>query len=131
MSRRKPVPASIAAQAAQLAELLAAVDPAAAERLAGGAARHFERERRERHRAPVKLDAALGAPPSERTAAGGARLYLHPEPTRSPVLNAFLNELGGKGLVPANANIFNEHKLAPRLIELARQRLVSMLIASG
>ncbi|KYF61495.1 hypothetical protein, partial [Sorangium cellulosum] len=64
---------------------------------------------------------------------GAAREYLHAEPTRSPVLNAFLSELGaeGRALVPANVHVFHEHTLAPRLVELARQRVVSMLLAVG
>jgi hypothetical protein len=64
-------------------------------------------------------------------AVSGARGYLHRGPTRSLVLNAFLHALGGRPVVPANVDIFNEHTLAPRLLELARPRLVAMLLSVG
>ncbi|WP_437841859.1 hypothetical protein [Sorangium sp. So ce1153] len=142
MSSQKPLPHVTAARAAGLAALLDAADPAAEKERAGSAERHFERARRARAArphaaarpgaspdpAPAGAAAAGSAP-----AAGSAREYLHAEPTRSPVLNAFLNELGdgGRALVPAGVHVFDEHALAPRLVEIARQRVTSMLLAVG
>jgi hypothetical protein len=136
MSSKKPDPSVTAAQAIRLVELLAATDPASAKERAGSAERHFERTRPARDQAPVMPDAGASSPPAGSATAGGPRLYLHPAPTRSPVLNAFLNELGGEEgdeeeLVPANVDVFNEHTLAPRLVELARKRVVSMLLSVG
>ncbi|WP_437682139.1 hypothetical protein [Sorangium sp. So ce131] len=140
MSSKTPRPKVTAAQAAKLVELLGATDPAAAQERQGSAARHFERARAPRPRAPAKPDAApppagTSAPggAATRSGAGAARVYQHAGPTRSPVLNAFLNELGGdlEKLVDADVHVFDEHTLAPRLVELARQRLVSMLLAQG
>ncbi|WP_437961265.1 hypothetical protein WME76_17600 [Sorangium sp. So ce119] len=145
MSSQKPLPHVTAARAAGLAALLDAADPAAADERAGSAARHFERSRRARPArplAPARPDAGPSAPPGGAPSAGAARAaraapaareYLHAEPTRSPVLNAFLGELGaeGRALVPASVHVFDEHTLAPRLVELARQRVVSMLLAVG
>lgn len=129
MSSKKPLPHATAAQAAHLTALLSARDPAAAAELAGGAARHFARERRTRPAAPATPDAAVN--PQGVASASAAREYLHREPTRSAVLNAFLNALGGEELVPAEVDVLNEHTLAPRLVELARRRLVAMLLATG
>lgn len=135
MSSKKALPHVTAARAAGLAALLDAADPAAADERAGSAARHFERARARAARplTPARPDAGPSAPPGGSPAAGAAREYLHAEPTRSPVLNAFLSELGaeGRALVPANVHVFHEHTLAPRLVELARQRVVSMLLAVG
>ncbi|WP_437738319.1 hypothetical protein [Sorangium sp. So ce1335] len=130
MTAQRSLPHVIAARAAALASLLDASDPAAASERAGSAARHFERARRARSARPLaaaRPDADPSPPP------GAAREYLHAEPTRSPVLNAFLSELGaeGRALVPATVHVFDEHTLAPRLVELARQRVVSMLLAVG
>ncbi|MGK4004526.1 hypothetical protein WMF31_17960 [Sorangium sp. So ce1036] len=139
MSSKKPPPQSTAAQAAELVALLGATDPAAMNERAGSAKRHFERSRRPkpaRHAAgkPEAAGAASNPPPGGAArAAGGARGYLHAEPTRSPVLNAFLNELGGArgDLVSVDVHVFDEHTLAPRLVELARKRVISMLLAAG
>lgn len=136
MSSKKPPPRSIAAQAAELVALLSATDPAAADERAGIAKRHFERSRRARparHAAGKPEAAGAAANPPGGTAARSARDYLHTTPTPSPVLNAFLNELGGGGgdLVPADVHVFDEHTLAPRLVELARKRVISMLLAVG
>ncbi|WP_437291921.1 hypothetical protein [Sorangium sp. So ce406] len=139
MSRPKALPHVTAARAAGLAALLDAADPAAENERAGSAARHFERSRRARAArplAPTRPDAGPSAPPGGAPSADApraAREYLHAEPTRSPVLNAFLGELGaeGRALVPASVHVFDEHTLAPRLVELARQRVVSMLLAVG
>ena len=109
---------SNAEQAARLADLLVTEDPAGAEALAAGAARHFERTRRGRQRPHA---AATAAP----------RVYLHEEPTGSPVLNAFLHQFGAGDLVPADVAVFDEHRLAPRLVECARRQLASMLAAGG
>ncbi|AUX42511.1 hypothetical protein SOCE26_039440 [Sorangium cellulosum] len=155
MSSKTPRPKVTAARAAQLVELLGATDPAAAQEREGSAARHFERARARasRPQAPAKPGAGASPPagatapggattPGGATASGGAtappgaaaaRVYLHAGPTRSPVLNAFLNELGGdlEKLVDATVHVFDEHTLAPRLVELARQRVVSMLLAQS
>ncbi|WP_437518049.1 hypothetical protein [Sorangium sp. So ce1099] len=136
MSSQKPPPHVTAARAAGLAALLDATDPAAEKERAGSAERHFERARRARAARPqaaARPGASADPAPTGAPAAGGAREYLHAEPTRSPVLNAFLNELGdgGKALVPAGVHVFDEHALAPRLVEIARQRVTSMLLAVG
>ncbi|WP_437821244.1 hypothetical protein [Sorangium sp. So ce1078] len=136
MSSQKPLPHVTAAHAAGLAALLDATDPAAADARAGSAERHFERARRARsarRQAPAVPDAGPHAPPGGTPTAGSAREYLHAAPTRSPVLNAFVNELGTERgeLVPPNVHVFDEHTLAPRLVEIARQRVVSMLLAVG
>ncbi|WP_437767225.1 hypothetical protein WMF27_20300 [Sorangium sp. So ce281] len=137
MSSKQPPPHVTAAHAAGLAALLGATDAAAENERAGSAERHFERSRgvRSARPGPRAKPAAgpLPSPPGGRSNAGGAREYAHAAPTRSPVLNAFLSELGteGEALVPANVYVFDEHTLAPRLVELARQRVVSMLLAVG
>ncbi|MGK3993559.1 hypothetical protein [Sorangium sp. So ce1024] len=136
MTAQRPLPHLIAARAAGLIALLDASDPAAARERAGSAARHFERARRARAArslAAAGPDAGPSAPRGASPATGAAREYLHAGPTRSPVLNAFLSELGpeGRALVPASVHVFDEHTLAPRLVELARQRVVSMLLAVG
>ncbi|WP_437729140.1 hypothetical protein [Sorangium sp. So ce861] len=136
MTSRKDLPHVTAARAAGLAALLGATDPAAADERAGIAERHFERARRARaarRQAPATPDAGAPSPPGGAPAAESAREYLHAAPTRSPVLNAFLSELGAEreALVPANVHVFDEHTLAPRLVEIARQRVVSMLLAVG
>ncbi|WP_437786808.1 hypothetical protein [Sorangium sp. So ce1097] len=135
MTAQRPPPHVNAARAAGLIALLDASDPAAASERAGSAARHFERARRSRAArvAAARPDAGPSPPPGAAPAAGAAREYLHAEPTRSPVLNAFLSELGpeGRALVPASVHVFDEHTLAPRLVELARQRVVAMLLAVG
>ncbi|WP_129348285.1 hypothetical protein [Sorangium cellulosum] len=137
MSSKKPPPQRTAAKAAELVALLGATDPAAMNERAGSAKRHFERSRRPkpaRHAAGKPEAAGVASnPPPGGAAAGGARRYLHGAPTRSPVLNAFLNELGGgRGdLVPGSVHVFDEHTLAPRLVELARKRVISMLLAAG
>ncbi|WP_441286208.1 hypothetical protein ACSRUE_27625 [Sorangium sp. KYC3313] len=137
MSSKQPPPHVTAAHAAGLAALLGATDAAAENERAGSAERHFERSRgvRSARPGPRAKPAAgpLPSPPGGRSNAGGAREYAHAAPTRSPVLNAFLSELGTEGdaLVPANVHVFDEHTLAPRLVELARQRVVSMLLAVG
>ncbi|WP_437663452.1 hypothetical protein [Sorangium sp. So ce1182] len=136
MSSQKPPPHVTAARAAGLAALLDATDPAAEKERAGSAERHFERARRARAARPhaaARPGASPDPAPTGAPAAGSAREYLHAEPTRSPVLNAFLNELGdgGRALVPAGVHVFDEHALAPRLVEIARQRVTSMLLAVG
>lgn len=146
MTAQRPPPHVNAARAAGLIALLDASDPAAASERAGSAARHFERARRARAARPLaaaRPEAGPSPPPGAAPAAassagvapaaGAAREYLHAGPTRSPVLNAFLSELGpeGRALVPASVHVFDEHALAPRLVELARQRVISMLLAVG
>ncbi len=136
MSRQKPLPHVTAAHAAELAALLGATDPAAADERAGSAERHFGRARQARaarRQAPATPDAGPHPPPGNAPTAGSAREYLQAAPTRSPVLNAFLSELGTERgeLVPPNVHVFDEHTLAPRLVEIARQRVVSMLLAVG
>lgn len=130
MSGSKRSPSSTAARAAKLLELLSAADPAQAEQRARSAAQHFERERRPRSSARRQRSAGTSSPQQE-AGARGEREYLHRGPTRSLILNAFLSELGGRAIAPVNATVYNEHTLAPRLVELARQRLPSMLLASG
>lgn len=129
MSGSKRSPSSTAARAARLLELLSAADPEQAEQRARSAAQHFERERRPRSSARQR--GAGASSPQGEAGARAEREYLHRGPTRSAVLNAFLSELGGRTIVPVNATVYNEHTLAPRLVELARQRLPSMLLASG
>ncbi|MDC0676144.1 MULTISPECIES: hypothetical protein [Sorangium] len=135
MSSKQPPPHVTAAHAAGLAALLGATGAAAENERAGRAERHFERARRGRSAQPgPRAKPAAGPhPPGGPSNAGGAREYVRAAPTRSPVLNAFLSELGTEGgaLVPANVHVFDEHALAPRLVELARQRVVSMLLAVG
>jgi hypothetical protein len=135
MSSKQPPPHVTAAHAAGLAALLGATDAAAENERAGSAERHFERSRgvRSARSGPRAKPAAGPHPPGGPSNAGGAREYVHAAPTRSPVLNAFLSELGteGEALVPAHVHVFDEHTLAPRLVELARQRVVSMLLAVG
>ncbi|WP_437594309.1 hypothetical protein [Sorangium sp. So ce1000] len=135
MTSKQPPPHVTAAHAAGLAALLGATDAAAESERAGSAERHFERARRARSArpGPHAKPAAGPHPSSGPSTAGSAREYLHAAPTRSPVLNAFLSELGTEGgaLVPASVHVFDEHALAPRLVELARQRVVSMLLAVG
>ncbi|WP_437718978.1 hypothetical protein WMF45_22760 [Sorangium sp. So ce448] len=135
MSSKQPPPHITAAHAAGLAALLGATDAAAENERAGSAERHFERSRGVRSARPGPRAKPAAGPllPGGRSNTGSAREYVCAAPTRSPVLNAFLSELGteGEALVPANVHVFDEHTLAPRLVELARQRVVSMLLAVG
>ncbi|XXX82443.1 hypothetical protein WMF30_27185 [Sorangium sp. So ce134] len=136
MTSQKPLPHVTAARAAGLAALLGATEPAAADERAVNAERHFERARRARaarRQAPAPPGAGPRPPSGTAPGAESAREYLRAAPTRSPVLNAFLSELGEErgALVPANVHVFDEHTLAPRLVEIARQRLISMLLAVG
>jgi hypothetical protein len=59
-----------------------------------------------------------------------SRAYLHDTPTRSPVLNALLHELGENGLIAVNVAVYDEHTLAPALLECAR-RYIAPMIAMG
>ncbi|WP_437282963.1 hypothetical protein WME90_21035 [Sorangium sp. So ce375] len=136
MSSKQPPPHVTAAHAAGLTALLGATDAAGENERAGSAERHFERSRRARSsRSGPRAQPTAGPHPPQGgpSTAGGAREYLRTAPTRSPVLNAFLSELGteSEALVPASVHVFDEHTLAPRLVELARQRVVSMLLAVG
>lgn len=119
MSRTKAASSSIAVQAARLAALLASPDPAAAQARTQRAARHFDRTRRGRDAAPASK--AMNAEP---------RAYVHDTPTRSPVLNAFLHELRGDALIPVDVAVYDEHTLAPALLECAR-RYIAPMIAMG
>jgi hypothetical protein len=101
-----------------LIRLLEADDPAAAEAREALARRHAERARRPRKRAKP----ATAAQP---------RSYTHEEPTRSPVLNAFLHELGAQGIVSVDVTVLREHQLAPRLVEIARGFLGRQLLLAG
>lgn len=111
-------PPSNAARAARLIRLLDADDPAAAEAREALARRHAERARKPRKRA---RPAAAAPPPS----------YTHEEPTRSPVLNAFLHELGAQGIVSVDVTVLREHELAPRLVDIARGFMARQLLMAG
>lgn len=111
-------PSSNAARAARLIRLLEAEDPAAAEARQALARRHEQRARKPRKRAkPV--------------AAAEPRSYKHAEPTRSPVLNAFLHELGAQGIVAVDVTVLREHELAPKLVDIARGFLGRQLLLAG
>ncbi len=131
MSRPKTPPNP--SPAAAMAELLAATDPEAAAKLAEHARRHRERERERKARArkPVKLGAVLEGPPGERAAKAEERVYRHEGPTRSPVLNAFVNAFGGSGLAPADVTVLYEQALAPKLVEVARRYMPHALMLIG
>src|SRR5262245_52971203 len=116
MPRTKIAPRSNAVQAAQLANLLVSPDPAAMQARAERAARHFERTRR-----------GKDIPPASAVMKAEPRVYVHDTPTRSPVLNALLHELGGNGLIPANVAVYDEHTLAPALLECARRHIAPMI----
>lgn len=114
--------------AAQLSALLSGEEPAAAAAVAASAARHVARARHARATAPHALQAHFEQPPA---APHGARGYLHEGPTRSLVLNAFLHEIGQPGFVPANCSVFNEHTLAPRLLECTRRYWSHVMVNAG
>jgi hypothetical protein len=118
--------------AAQLSALLSGADPAAAAAVAASAARHVARARHARATAPHAIHAHFEqspAPPP--VTSSGARVYTHEGPTRSLVLNAFLHELGQPALVPANSTVFNEHTLAPRLLECTRRYWSHVMVSAG
>ena len=116
--------------AAQLSALLSGEDPAAAAAVAASAARHVARARHARSTGLQPLHALFEQSPAPPTATG-ARRYAHEEPTRSLVLNAFLHEIGQPGLVPANSSVFNEHTLAPRLVECTRRYWSHVMVSAG
>jgi hypothetical protein len=70
-------------------------------------------------------------PAPHSTPEAAPRTYVHDSPTRSAVLNAFLHELGGTGSTPLGVAVYDEHTLAPRLIECARRHMPSMLVTAG
>ena len=134
MSRSPIHREAIDPHAAQLSALLSGEDPAAAARVAESAARHVARARQARNAGPHALRAhfeadASPAPPA--VAAEGARTYVHQGPTRSLVLNAFLHATGQPGLVAANCSVFNEHTLAPRLLECTRRFWAHVMVNAG
>lgn len=146
MSRPPRSSTPTAVHAANLAELLVSTDPEAAEKLAANAARHFERARHLAGRPPVRVGEAfpnVGAASGphtpgpavralrEKAGQEGARNYLHRGPTRSPVMNAFLHAYGDPGVIAGMVSIPDEHRLAPRLVELARRYWPKMLLAAG
>ena len=91
--------------------------------IAAAAAQHQASTRAPRgRRAAPAAEAARSAPP---------RQYLHRAPTRSPVLNAFLHEIGSLGLVRADVGVTEEHLLAPRLLEQARRLWLQAMLLMG
>jgi hypothetical protein len=132
MSRSPIRRGAVDLHAAQLSALLSAEDPTAAAAVAASAARHVARARHARSRAPSALGAVLDhSPPPPLVAPTAPRKYAHPAPTRSLVLNAFLHEIGQPGLVPANSSVFNEHTLAPRLLECTRRYWSQVMVSAG
>jgi hypothetical protein len=118
--------------AAQLSALLSGEDPLAAAAVAASAARHVARARHARSTAPHVIQSLFDQSPAPPAAApGGGRVYAHEGPTRSLVLNAFLHEIGQPGLVPANSSVFNEHTLAPRLLECTRRYWSQVMVSAG
>jgi hypothetical protein len=128
MSRTKPT-TTTAREASRLAQLLAATTPGADGTIAAHARRHFDRVRGS---SLAKGGASRAEGPAGSIAGGASgRSYLHDGPTRSAVLNAFVQELGWPGLVPADATVLDEHELAPRLFERARRYIVRQLMITG
>jgi hypothetical protein len=121
MSRTKVPSPSTAGRAGQLARLLVSADPAHVQARASHATNHFERMRQGRSRTHAPHSTPEGSP----------RTYLYDSPTCSPVLNAFLHELGAAGSTPLQVAVYDEHTLAPRLIECARRHMPSMLVVAG
>jgi len=129
MSRSPIRREALDSHAAQLSALLSGEDPAA---VAAGAARHVARARQARARAPHAIHAHFEQSPAPPSAAlSGARTYAPEGPTRSLVLNAFLHEIGQPGLVQANSSVFNEHTLAPRLLECTRRYWSHVMVSAG
>jgi hypothetical protein len=123
---KRPDPRSTAARAKRLEELLDKAqgkgkDAEDAE-LAALAARHLARTRR----APAQATVAPRKTPPQ-----APRSYVHDKPTRSGVLNAFLHELGGEGLVPVGVDVPEEHALPARLMEFGRKYMAPMAAAAG
>jgi hypothetical protein len=121
--------------AARLSALLAPENPDAAEALAASAARHVARARQARSRPPVALaPVAEGqelTPTPPPVGVRSARRYAHEGPTRSLVLNAFLQAVGQPGLVLPSTPVLNEHTLAPRLLECTRHLWARMMMSAG
>ncbi len=135
MPRTLPERSTSALAAARLSALLAPENPAAAEALAAGAARHVARARQVRSRAPLALaPAAEGqelTPTPPPVGVLSARTYAHKGPTRSLVLNAFLQAVEQPGLVLPSTPVLNEHTLAPRLLECTRHLWAHMMMSAG
>ena len=123
--------------AARLSALLAPENHAAAEALAASAARHIARARQARSHAPVGLTPAPPSVDVELTptpppvGVSSARKYVYRGPTRSLVLNAFLQAVGQPGLVLPSTPVLNEQTLAPRLLEITRPHWAHMMMSAG